>query len=106
MSENNNGGLKISKKTFLITVAILLAIMIFAGVLTQILPQGSYQRTLNEYGQEVVVDGTYAEHSDAQKLPVWRWFLAPFEVFGDSDSAAAIVYYYFHYTGRRNVHRA
>ncbi|MEA5050214.1 MAG: hypothetical protein VB021_01935 [Oscillospiraceae bacterium] len=83
-------GLSISKKTFFSTAAILLAILLFAGILTQILPRGAYDRVVTAQGYTQVVDGTYRETGEA-KLPVWRWFTAPFEVFASGDSAVAIV---------------
>lgn len=91
MSESSSGNLKIGTKSFLSTVAILIALMIFAGILTQILPQGSYERVLNDNGYEIVVEGSYTLAENAEKLPVWRWFTAPFELFGDSQSLTAIV---------------
>ncbi len=88
---NSSGNLKIGTKSFLSTVAILLALMVFAGILTQILPQGSYERAINENGYEMVVEGSYTLTENAERLPVWRWFTAPFELFGDSQSLTAIV---------------
>lgn len=94
MTQKNDkptGGLQIGTKSFLSTVAILLVLMIFVGILTQILPQGSYQRVMSENGYEMVVEGSYAPTENAQRLPVWRWFTAPFELLGDSQSLTAIV---------------
>lgn len=88
---NSSGNLKIGTKSFISTVAILLALMVFAGILTQILPQGSYERILDANGNEMVVEGSYTLMENAEKLPVWRWFTAPFELFGDSQSLTAIV---------------
>ncbi len=88
---NSSGNLKIGTKSFISTVAILLALMVFAGILTQILPQGSYERVLDSNGNEMVVQGSYTIAENAEKLPVWRWFTAPFELFGDSQSLTAIV---------------
>ena len=88
---NSSGNLKIGTKSFISTVAILLALMVFAGILTQILPQGSYERMIDANGNEVVVQGSYTLAENAEKLPIWRWFTAPFELFGDSQSLTAIV---------------
>lgn len=88
---NSSGNLKIGTKSFLSTIAILLALMVFAGILTQILPQGTYERILDANGNEMVVEGSYTLVQNAEKLPVWRWFTAPFELFGDSQSLTAIV---------------
>ncbi len=88
---NSSGNLKIGTKSFISTVAILLGLMIFAGILTQVLPQGSFERVVDDNGYEMVVEGSYTLTENAEKLPVWRWFTAPFELFGDSQSLTAIV---------------
>ncbi|MDL2294394.1 AbgT family transporter [Ruminococcaceae bacterium OttesenSCG-928-D13] len=90
-SEKQNqpkAGLNISAKTFVSTVLLLLAIMILAGVLTQVIPQGSFEYETMD-GRSVVVPGTYAENPGAAKLPIWRWFTAPFEVLATSKAVTA-----------------
>lgn len=90
--EEKKSSINIGTKSFLSTVLILLAIMIFAGVLTQVLPQGSFEREIDaETGQEMVIPGTYEIEEDVETLPVWRWFTAPFEVLFQSDAITAIV---------------
>ena len=81
-------GLNISAKTFIGTVALLVGIMILAGVLTRIIPQGSYQYQQVD-GRSVVIPGTYEVAEDKTLLPVWRWFTAPFEVLGTSQAVTA-----------------
>ena len=66
-----SSGLQIGPKTFVLTVAVLLVVVIVAGILTLVLPQGSFARTVVD-GREVVVPGTYAVEN-AGRLPVWRW---------------------------------
>jgi uncharacterized ion transporter superfamily protein YfcC len=85
----NEQGLKISKKMFISTAAMLLAVMIVAGILTLVVPQGQFNRTTVD-GRVTVVPGTYHE-IQGQRLPVWRWVTAPFEVFGGSDASVAIL---------------
>ena len=75
--KNAKGGLHVSTRSFLTTVAILVALMVLAGVLTRVLPQGQYARTLDANGNEIVVEGSYVLTPDAERLPVWRWFTAP-----------------------------
>ncbi len=87
-SERQNG-IRIGKRTFISTVCVLLAVMICAGVLTLVLPQGSYQRVTID-GYEEIVPESYAL-IDGDKLPVWRWFTAPFEVLVGSDGMMAIM---------------
>ncbi len=86
----DQAGLHINKRTFFNTMAVLLAVMVAAGILTRVLPQGSYERVTSAAGYETVVAGTYTT-TDADPLPIWRWFTAPFEVFTQSDSLTAIV---------------
>ena len=82
-------GLRISKKAFLTSFFVLLALMIGAGVLTIAIPSGQYARAQGEYGLQVVPD-TYAA-AEKPAYPVWRWFTAPFEVLASSDGLQAIV---------------
>ena len=89
--KTDKGGLHVSTRSFLTTVAILVALMVLAGVLTRVLPQGQYARTLDANGNEIVVEGSYVLTPDAERLPVWRWFTAPVEMLGDAQALTAIV---------------
>lgn len=89
----NNGekkqvGLNISVKAFLGAVILLVALIIVAGILTRVLPQGSYVREVTD-GHTEIVPGSYQE-VEGDPLPVWRWATAPFEVLASSDSTMAI----------------
>ena len=83
-------GFSIGAKTYLATVSILLAILLAAGILTQVIPQGSFEREIVD-GREVILADSYAETPDAPRLPVWRWFTAPFEVLAGEDGVTAIM---------------
>lgn len=88
MEENKR--VSIGKKSFVISFAILLVLMIFVGVLTRVIPAGQYDRITVENRQ--VIDETSFEFvEDAQKLPVYRWFTAPLEVLAGDDSLIIIV---------------
>ncbi|MGN1249683.1 MAG: YfcC family protein [Candidatus Spyradocola sp.] len=89
--KTGKGGLHVSTRSFLTTVAILLALMVLAGVLTRVLPQGQYQRALDASGNEIVVEGSYELTPEAERLPVWRWFTAPVEMLGDAQALTAVV---------------
>ncbi len=89
-ADDSVGGLNISAKTFISTIALLLGILIVVGILTHIIPQGHYQYVM-EGGRSVVVPGTYSELTNADPLPVWRWFTAPFEVLGTDQALTAIM---------------
>ncbi len=77
--------IKLDKKTILGVGALLFAIMIFAGVLTQIVPTGAYETDLNGN----IINGTYSEiPRDSVGYSFWRTFIAPIEVFINSTSEA------------------
>lgn len=78
--------LKISKKAFLNVLYILLGLIVLAGIMTLIIPAGSYQRD----AAGTIIDQTYQPLSNVD-YPIWRWFLAPFEVFGTSDAISVIM---------------
>lgn len=82
-------GIRISKKAFLTSFLVLLALMIGAGILAANLPSGSYDRAQGDFGLQVV-PGTY--HAvDKPNYPIWRWFTAPVEVLASEDGLQAIV---------------
>ena len=84
-----NETIRIGKKTFIFSTVVLLVLMIAAGVLTYILPAGSYDRAeIN--GTMQIVDGTYRE-LDTQPLSPIRWLTAPFEVLAGPDGLTIIV---------------
>ena len=85
----NDQALKISKKTFISSVLILLVLMIAAGVLALTLPQGSYERTISD-GREVVVADSYTAIENGTRLPFYRIFTAPFEVLASDDAVTII----------------
>ncbi|MCX6056388.1 MAG: AbgT family transporter [Chloroflexi bacterium] len=85
---DDKAGARISKKAFLQSALILLLLMVVAGVLTRVLPAGSFERNIVE-GRTVIVPGSYQTIS-AQNYPVWRWFTAPFEVLWGQDALVII----------------
>ena len=103
--------MKFGLKSFITVVAILLAVLIFVGVLTYIIPAGRYTVYTNKESQkgepfyeynadkdlknQIVVDENgdfvYTELSEEQntsRLPFYRWILAPFEalILGSNSS--------------------
>ena len=89
MEDIESYGLKIGKRTFISTACMLLGVMIFAFILTQVVPSGVFERSITD-GREVVVAGSYVQTDDAP-LPVWRVLTAPFEVFAGPDAIVAIM---------------
>lgn len=82
-------GAQISRRAFFQSAAILLALMVLAGLLTRLVPSGSFDRSLVD-GRETVLPDTY--HAiPAPDFPVWRWFTAPIEVLGGPDGLNVIM---------------
>jgi uncharacterized ion transporter superfamily protein YfcC len=79
----------ISRKAFYQSAAILFVLMIFAGVLTLVLPAGEYARVVVE-GREVIDPGSFG-YVESPDFPIWRWFTAPIEVLGGPDGLTIIV---------------
>ncbi|MGB4586909.1 MAG: hypothetical protein WBH66_07695 [Rectinemataceae bacterium] len=82
-------GLRISRKAFLTSFFVLFALMLGAGILSAVLPSGSYERVEGEFGLQVLPD-TYRV-TEKPSYPFWRWFMAPFEVLASEDGVQAII---------------
>ena len=70
-----NKEVKFGLKSFLSTCAILLAVMITVGILTFVIPAGTYQADAD--GK--IIPDSFTLLEEATRLPVWRWFTAPVE---------------------------
>lgn len=81
-------GAQISQKSFFQSFAILLVFMIAAGILTLIIPAGSYTRIPQE-GREMI-DPLSFRMITPPEYPIWRWFTAPVEVLAGPDSLTII----------------
>jgi uncharacterized ion transporter superfamily protein YfcC len=82
-------GIKIGRRTFLGALFLLLAIMVLAGILTQVIPQGAYEyRDID--GRSEVVPGSYRVIEGEKALPIWRWFTAPLEIFVQPKAVVAV----------------
>ena len=89
MDDIESYGLKIGRRTFISTAAMLFGVMLFAFVLTQVVPTGVFERGETD-GREIVIAGSYVQTDDAA-LPFWRVLTAPFEVFAGPDAMIAIM---------------
>ena len=86
---DEKAGAQISRKAFIQTFIILLLIITFAGILTRVVPSGSYDRV--EQNGQLVIDPNSYHLTEQAPLPVWRWFTAPVEVLWGPDSLTIIV---------------
>lgn len=85
--KKNNEGLQINKKTVIGITAVLLAVWILAGVLTQVVPRGEFTTVYDtETGkEEIATDSVYVPIED-YRIPVWKIIAAPVMVFVDSET--------------------
>lgn len=79
--DNRPNLINISKKSFISVVIILFLLMIAAGIMTRVIPAGAFSRDENLS----IIPGTFAYLDNPELLPIWKWVLAPFLVFGTSD---------------------
>lgn len=91
MKENeSNVGIKIEKKTIIGIGALIIGIMIFAGILTQVVPTGVYDVDADG----AIINGTYHEIArEDVGYSFWRVFISPIEAFiyATSDAMTAVV---------------
>ena len=78
MENQQASAIKIGLKAFVSAFLILLVLMLVSGILTRVIPAGSYERII-ENSREMVVPGSFT-YSANPDFPVWRWFTAPVEV--------------------------
>ncbi len=81
-------GAQIGQKAFIQSLVLLLALMIVAGVLTRVVPAGTYTRVTTN-GLETIDPASYTITARPD-YPIWRWFTAPFEVLGGPDGLTII----------------
>ncbi len=81
----NQQSIKIGKRSFILSLSVLLVLMILATVLSYVLPSGSFSREIVD-GNERIVAGTF-QLVEKPKIPIWRFLTAPFEVFLSDDAA-------------------
>lgn len=87
--ENNKAGVQIGKKAFLSSVMILLILMILAGILTRVIPAGSFERTIVD-GREII-DPESFQFIEEVNYPIYRWVTAPIEVLFSPEAPTVIV---------------
>ncbi len=81
--------IRIGKKAFITTAVIVLCLMILSGILTQVIPSGSYNYIEVE-GKKLVDPQSY-HLIEKPEIPVYRWFTAPVEVLYASANAQVVI---------------
>ena len=74
------------------TLVLLFSMMVFALLLTYVLPQGSFETEVNEDGREVVIPDSYKEHSEPSLLSMWSLFTILPKAFADSQGIIFFVF--------------
>ncbi len=87
-NKNEALGLSLNKKTMATISIVLMLVLAFIGVLTQILPRGEYE-IINRDGHEAIVDGTYTVLED-YKIPIWKIILSPILCLGSSYAGTGL----------------
>ena len=77
---------QINQKSFLVIVVLLAVIIALCGILTNVIPQGAYQRDENG----MIIDGTY-QQLETKGIAFWRVITAPFRVFASEDAVTIIM---------------
>jgi uncharacterized ion transporter superfamily protein YfcC len=82
-------GIRIGKRTFITSAIIILSLMIISGILTRIIPSGSYER-INLNGM-IMINPDSFQYIEKAAYPIYRWFTAPFEVLFSANAPVIIV---------------
>lgn len=91
--EQQRSSIKIGLRAFIGAAAIILLLMIGAGILTKALPSGQYQHTTIE-GRSSIIPNSF-HYTEKPDYPVWRWFTAPVEVLAGKDNLTVITIIFF-----------
>jgi uncharacterized ion transporter superfamily protein YfcC len=67
----------------------LFALMMVAGILTLVIPAGQYTRI--EIDGRETIDPNSFQFVEKPNYPIWRWFIAPFEVLSSESGLTVIV---------------
>lgn len=89
MQQQENKGLSISVRSFIMAIAVIFVLMVSAYVLTFLVPGGAYARTLDAGGNLIIdttAEFTYIEGG----IPFWKWMLSPLLVLGAAGSGTLI----------------
>lgn len=81
--------LNISKRSFIIAIAIIFALMVMTYILTLVVPGGEYARTIDANGN-TIIDTAGGFRYVAGGLPFWEWLLSPFLVLGAEGNGTVI----------------
>jgi uncharacterized ion transporter superfamily protein YfcC len=82
-------GAQISAKSFIQAVLIIFVLMMLSGILTRVIPAGSYARVITD-GREVIDPNSF-QYTARPDFAIWHWFTAPVEVLFTPDGLSKVV---------------
>ena len=88
MSQEKSG-VQISTKAFIQSVLILFILMMLAGILTKVIPAGTFD-FVDQNGISVIDPNSF-HYTESSDYPIWRWFTAPIETLWGPDSLIIII---------------
>jgi len=83
---DNKNLINISKKSFFSVLIILVSLMVVAFLLTYLIPQGNYLRDVSDN----IIPGSFT-FLTGERLPIYKFFIAPIEIFASSDGITVIM---------------
>jgi uncharacterized ion transporter superfamily protein YfcC len=86
---DSKAGAQISRRAFVQSLIILFVLMMFAGILTLVVPAGQYDRV--EVDGRVTIDPDSFQYIEDPYYPVWQWLIAPLAVLGSEAGLTIIV---------------
>ena len=92
MSEEKKQGLenvRMNKKAVTIRIIVIVAMILLCGILTRVIPQGTYQREVVN-GHTEIVEGSF-QFLDSKPLAIWHWVTAPFEALASSSGLSGLL---------------
>lgn len=89
MQQQENKGLNISVRSFIMAIVVIFALMVAAYLLTFLVPGGSYARTMDSSGN-LIIDTTAEFIYMDGGIPFWKWLLSPLLILGASGSGTLI----------------
>ena len=89
MNDKKDGGLNISVRSYLTSLAVIFILMTAAYILTLVIPGGAYVRTEDAAGN-LIIDTGAGFSSVPGGLPFWKWLLSPILVLGAAGSGTLI----------------
>ncbi len=82
--------MKINFKDMVKVLILLFALLMIVGILTYVIPAGRYDTVKSETGSTVIDPDSFVFVENADRIPWYRWFIAPIECFLFDSSKGTI----------------